>query len=270
MNKDRDFYSILGVDKSADARTIKKTYMKRTIEISSRNNQDEIQDLKDAYDVLSDQKKREIYDKYGEAGLNQMLFESTPNQNSDNEFIQKEECDESRKPAPVIVDVDFTLEQLFTGCTKKLKVSRTIIDHEDSKIFDINVKPGWKSGTKIMYPDDGNQYKNQLAQDLCFVIKEKAHDIWQRVEDDLITSETITLKQALCGFKIIKKGIDGNPVIFESQSVISPGDEIRVPQRGMPTKDDTRGDAILKVQILFPSKLDENQKELVVEALPDQ
>lgn len=67
----------------------------------------------------------------------------------------------------------------------KMKISRTIADAigktmpvED--IRTIEVKPGWKKGTKITFPEKGNEQPNLLAADLVFVIEERANDAVKR------------------------------------------------------------------------------------------
>ena len=67
------FYKILGVDKSADFNTIKKAYFKlaRTHHPDRGGDKEKFQEIQGAYEVLSDREKRELYDKYGEEGVNE-------------------------------------------------------------------------------------------------------------------------------------------------------------------------------------------------------
>jgi len=48
------------------------------------------------------------------------------------------------------------------------------------------VKPGWKKGTKITFPEKGNEQPNLVAADLVFVIDERANDVFKRDGNDLI------------------------------------------------------------------------------------
>lgn len=78
MANKRDYYEVLGVDKSADKDTIKKAYRKLAVKYHPDRNpgdkeaEDKFKEATEAYEVLSDEQKRPIYDQYGFAGLEGM------------------------------------------------------------------------------------------------------------------------------------------------------------------------------------------------------
>ncbi len=71
----RDFYEILGVAKNASDEEIKKAYRKLAMKYhpdrnpDSKGSEDKFKEAKEAYEMLSDQQKRDAYDRYGHAGV---------------------------------------------------------------------------------------------------------------------------------------------------------------------------------------------------------
>ena len=71
----RDFYEILGVSKTASAEEIKKAYRKKAIEFHPDKNpgdkvsEEKFKEAAEAYEVLSDDQKRQRYDQFGHAGV---------------------------------------------------------------------------------------------------------------------------------------------------------------------------------------------------------
>ncbi|XP_012448507.1 uncharacterized protein LOC105771628 [Gossypium raimondii] len=80
---------------------------------------------------------------------------------------------------------------------------------QESKILTIDVKPGWKKGTKITFPDKGNKQPNQLLADLVFVIDEKPYNLYKRDGNDLIVNKRVSLAEALGGTTINLTTLDG-------------------------------------------------------------
>ncbi|EGN98827.1 hypothetical protein SERLA73DRAFT_181494 [Serpula lacrymans var. lacrymans S7.3] len=163
-----------------------------------------------------------------------------------------------------------SLEDLFSGATKHLKVGRRLLNGQtEDKVLEIQVLPGWKSGTKIRFPRAGNEQPNGEAQDLVFVVEEKPHDVFTRNGNDLVCRPKISLVDALTspGGKRTVEMLDGRKlqVPLPASGIIKPGQETTVSNEGMPIRKEgnakKRGDLIVKWDVVFPDRLTQSQKD---------
>ena len=75
MAEKRDYYEVLGVEKTASAEEIKKAYRKKAIQYHPDKNpgdkeaEEKFKEAAEAYEVLSDPQKRQRYDQFGMAGM---------------------------------------------------------------------------------------------------------------------------------------------------------------------------------------------------------
>jgi len=130
------------------------------------------------------------------------------------------------------------------------------------EILTIEIKPGWKKGTKITFPEKGNEQLNVLPADLVFVIDEKPHSTFTRDGNDLVFTQTIPLVEALTGYTVRLTTLDGRSLTIPINNVIHPDYEEVVPKEGMPIPKDPskRGNLRIKFKIKFPTRLTDEQK----------
>jgi len=146
-----DFYKILGVDKNSSNDDIKKAYRKLALKHHpDRNpeNKDEsekkIKEIGEAYEVLSDTKKRDIYNKFGAEGLKNMtgpgggspfdLFESMFSMGDpfssfggfSGGFPGARVHKRITKNKPTLIPIDLTLKEVFNGGDKEISVDINI------------------------------------------------------------------------------------------------------------------------------------------------
>lgn len=126
----------------------------------------------------------------------------------------------------------------------------------------IDIKPGWKKGTKITFPERGHQQPNVTPADVIFIIDEKPHPIYKRDGNDLVVHRRISLVDALTGTTIQLTFLDGRTLTIPVNDVVKPGFEMVVPKEGMPISRDpgNKGNLRLKFDVKFPSRLTSEQK----------
>ncbi|XP_022723482.1 dnaJ homolog subfamily B member 13-like [Durio zibethinus] len=172
-----------------------------------------------------------------------------------------------RKAPPIEKTLPCSLEELYKGTTKKMKISREIADASGKtlpvdEILTIDIKPGWKKGTKITFPEKGNEQPNVVPADLVFIIDEKPHSTFTREGNDLVVSQKISLAEALTGYTVHLTTLDGRSLTIPVTNVIHPNYEEVVPREGMPIPKDPskRGNLRIKFNIKFPMRLTAEQK----------
>lgn len=333
-----DYYKILGVSRNAKPNEIKKAYHQLALKYHPDKNNDnreeaerKFKEVSEAYDVLSDEKKKKIYDLYGEEGLKGGVpedgagpggagmhfsggmpggmhgatyhFSNTDAFNIFNQFFGSSDPfaggeafggggpglhrvfrgyggpdgfasgfgTPQSSPAYDVPPMEYTfactLEEIYTGCTKKFNVSRNTPSGPEKKMFEVKVLPGYKKGTKIRFEREGGRvegYPPNVLADMVFILDERPHPRFERRNADLYTTLHINLKQALLGSTVSVKGIDGQPISLPLTGVSRNGRKLRVSGSGMPDrKTGRRGDLYVTIEVDMPESLTEDTKRLV-------
>ncbi|CAN1240464.1 DnaJ homolog subfamily B member 13 [Linum grandiflorum] len=203
------------------------------------------------------------------------VFSRNPSERSTTPIMFSNSTGRKVKPPPVQKNLDCTLEELFYGCTKKVKVTRDVLTDrqivQEEEILSIEVKPGWRKGTKITFEGMGNERPGAEPADVTFVIAEKRHSLFRREGDDLEIAVEIPLVQALtgCDISIPLMSETGETMNLMIQDVIYPGYKKVIPGQGMPKSKHINMRGNLKVTFLveFPDELTEEQRSQVVSIL---
>ncbi|XP_054780192.1 uncharacterized protein LOC129287931 isoform X2 [Prosopis cineraria] len=172
-----------------------------------------------------------------------------------------------RKGAAIVRTLLCSLKDLYKGTRKKMKISRDVVDANGQpipvqEILPIEIKPGWKKGTKITFPEKGNEQRGLMPADLIFIIDEKPHSVFRRDNNDLISTQGISLVEALTGYVAQLTTLDGRNLTIPINSIMSPSYEEVVEGEGMPIPKDPskKGNLRIKFNIKFPSRMSSKQK----------
>lgn len=165
--------------------------------------------------------------------------------------------------------LNLSLEELYTGTSKRLKVTRKILDGASGKqvpvqeVLQIDVKAGWKSGTKVTFQGKGDELPGQPPADLVFIINEQKHPRLTRQGDNLLVVARIPLVQALTGGTYVVEHLDKRKVPVTWTEVINPGSQRIISGEGMPMskRPGQKGDLIVRFDVIFPTSLDEYKKQ---------
>lgn len=355
----KNYYSILGLSKGASDDEIKKAYRKLALKYhpdknKSREAEEKFKEVAEAYEILSDKKKRDVFDKYGEEGLKgggggpggfsaggtggeftgfhgdpratfaQFFGQSSPFQAffdfpgggrggpagfqfGMDEDMDTEDLFSMGGPRPggpggafrsqsfnihggspnkggggksqdsaIEHDLYVTLEDIVRGCTKKMKISRKVMQpdgtsRKEDKVLTINVKPGWKAGTKITFQKEGDQGKGKIPADIVFIIRDKPHPLFKREGSDLRYSAKVTLREALTGCALTIPTLTGDKVPLSMKNeVLKPSTVKKIPGQGLPFPKEPhkRGDLLVSFDIKFPDALNQNTKDILADLLP--
>ncbi|KAF1981287.1 HSP40/DnaJ peptide-binding protein, partial [Aulographum hederae CBS 113979] len=172
------------------------------------------------------------------------------------------------RPLPI------TLDEVFTGTTKRLKVKRQTYDRRTKEYgsetctLDVPIKRGLKPGSKIKFTNVGDQ-SEKGTQDIHFILKEERHPLFTRDGLDLHATISIDLLESLCGWSRKLTAIDGRTLHVSSDGPSGPGWTLRFAGLGLPsTRDSQRmGNLIVGVAVQYPSQLSSRKKDILRQVL---
>lgn len=297
MATKRDFYEVLGVSKSASADEIKKAYRKLALEWHPDRNKspqahDKFKEINEAYEVLSDPKKKQMFDQYGVGAFQPGMGGGAAGQGPFGGGFQQgpftyyySTGGGAGSGNPFSADgggFDFSdpfdiFEQFFGGgfggrsSTRRQHPAYEItIDFKDavhgaSKEIHIPKGQAGEGSVKktIKIPAGVDTGSRIRFDDFDIVMEVRPDRQYHREGDDLVVEQEITFTQAALGAVVDVPTIDG-PVKIRIQPGTQPGTLIRLHGKGVPhVRGNGRGDEYVKIQLKIPTHLNHHQKEIL-------
>ncbi len=249
------YYTLLKVERDATPEQINTSYKK----IAARTHPDkhmtkpereqlaisaQFVKLREAAELLLDAEKRSEYDSFGceQWTKGSVYYPFNPCDMSTvyryTEFVQKPRP----KTAPRTYEVAFKLSDLYYGRIKNINIKRKLfvdgvqVDSPLPVPIQMDILPGYKSGTAMTFYGAGDETRPNSFADIRFEIKEIPHEVFERDGDTLTTTLDISAKEGLFGFTRIIKAINGEDVMVSTKDLSITGREFRFPGFGMPIR----------------------------------
>jgi curved DNA-binding protein len=294
----RDYYKILGVPRGSGADDIKSAYRKLAMQYHPDRNpgnkqaEDRFKEINEAYQVLSDTKKRSRYDQLGESysqwqqngapgnynwgqwssggpGVQEVNLNDLFGNGTFSDFFrsffggavggQPLRGRAPRGGASVQQPVSISLKEAFTGTRRTVQTGKRRVD--------VNIPPGVRTGTKVRVTGAGPVRQDGSPSDLYLMMEVAEDPLFERDGDDLHTQATIDVFKALLGGEAEVKTLSGK-VVLTIPAGTQPEQVFRVAGRGMPVvkRPQAAGDLYVHLKVQIPRQLNAKQRSLMAEA----
>merc|ERR1719283_153265 len=173
-------------------------------------------------------------------------------------------------------DLPVSLEDIAKGVVKKMKISRRVYDENtgdnrvEEKVLQINVKPGWKAGTRVTFAKEGDRIPGKIPADIAFVIRDKPHQTFKREDSNIVYTHRLSLRESLCGSVVTVPLLSGQKRNINCMDeVIKPNTTKRIQGEGLPFPKEPhrKGDLIVKFDIQFPDRISQSSKDVLTDVL---
>jgi len=272
---EKDLYKILGVSKNDDATAVKKAYRKLAKDLhpdktkGDKKLEDRFKEVSEAYEVLSDDKKRAEYQEMREAfttgrmprggqqtqggGFSGSNFEDIFGGGSQNDIFSTLFGGGNRAPRKG--------QDLQTETTISFRDSifgREINLRVNDQTITTRTPAGIKDGGKIKLKGRGAPSQAGPG-DLFIIIHVTKHPVFTREGNNLAMTLPVTFAEAALGGDISVPTLSGEDVTVRLAPGTQNGKVLRVKGRGI-TKDYQTGDLLITVEVQVPQRLDGKAK----------
>jgi DnaJ-class molecular chaperone len=296
--KERTHYEVLGVQPTATKDELKRAFRKLSLKHhpDKGGSEEMFKEVNAAYKVLSSDAERRKYDM--EAKMKAARAQGIPvhpfppgaagfsgNPAHINAMFEKmyqmfgqqhQRGDRSGKPPAILTRVSVTLEEAYTGKSVPLEIERNLTDAmgmttKEKETVYVTVPPGVDNNEMIVLREKGHQTtpagtSDAVCGDVKIVIAVVNDTPFVRRGLDLYFRKTISLAEALCGFKFELKRFDRSFTVNNVGTVIQPGTRKVVAGLGM-QRGEHRGNLVIDFDIRFPTKVSGEAAERVKAAL---
>jgi curved DNA-binding protein len=288
----KDYYTLLGVSRTATEKEIKSAFRKLAREYHpdvNAGNDKKFKDLNEAYEVLSDATKRQRYDSLGANYRHGSQFEPPPGYDFGgmggfdfSQFSQGGQANgnfsdffdilfggqapssgrSSQRRSNPQLDIhhriEITLEDLYFQNSKALQLS---LPNGQTRSLSVKIPKGLKEGGKIKLKGEGNQ-QGPMQGDLILEVTVRPHPIYKIEGRHLVMELELPIPDLALGCEQNVTILDGQ-VLIKVPSRTEPGKKLRLKGKGLPgkTEQDT-GDLYVKLKGTFSQGHTEEERAL--------
>lgn len=294
-----DYYKTLGVSRNASADEIKKAFRKlaRKHHPDAGGDETKFKEINEAYEVLSDDKKRKLYDQYGTASENQIphgwsgvnmgdifggqggnfsswadilesirrgegAFGTNWDFNDFGGFGGNTRASRARKGQDVNVNLEVSFDEAFRGVEKR--VTLRIPGKQEPQNLTIKVPAGAVDGGRLRLKGMGAPGENGgAAGDLLVTTKIAPHPYYSRKGADVHVKLPINIAEAALGTSVVVPAPDGTKVRVKIPAGTQSGTVLTIKGKGAPQVKNKGANGNLKIDVSVevPSSLNEQQKQ---------
>ena len=271
---EKDFYKVLGVDKKASADEIKKKYRSLARDLHPDKTQgdsaleEKFKAVSEAYDILSDSKKRAEYDEarslferggfrapqggsYQGGDFSDIFGGGNPQDIFANLFGGAGMRRGPRKGQDLQTESTITFKESIYGTTLELKLS---LDGKNPQNITARVPAGVNDGAKIRVKGKGSPGEAGPG-DLFILLTVTPHPIFSRKGENLLLTLPVTFAEATLGADIKVPTLSGEDVTVRLAAGTPTGRVLRVKGRGV-QKGATTGDLLVTVDVQVPRRVE--------------
>lgn len=256
----KDYYSILGVSRTATADEIKRAYRK----LASQHHPDKggdtgkFQEIEEAYRVLSDPQQRAAHDNPQPQGFpGGFNFHSQPFDfnNIFNMFGTQFHPQQGRaRPAQARMSLWIQLSDVAAGGRKTVSVGTAA----GSQMIEIEIPRGIEDGGTVVYPG--------LAPggvDLAVTFRIHPNPRWNRDGFNLYTDQKVSVWTLIAGGDITVRDILNRELEVHVPPMTQPGQILRCRGRGLPDRANNPGDMMIRLQAEIPRDIPQDLLALI-------
>ena len=281
----KDYYKILELKTNkVSSEQIKNAYrlaVKKNhpdLNVQDKLAEEKIKDINEAYKVLSENTSKRKYDRIWlrnnmKVRQQQYKEESKKNNTSFGDFfnmffgtnkntVPKKTNKPEKNPIKgenIETSIDVDIEEVFYGLDKKISL-RTV--DGKLKVFTVSIPAGLRDGEKIRLLGQGKQgIDGGKNGDLFIKVNIKDSDKFKLKGNDLYTNLYLTPWEAALGTRTTVYSIDEGTVVYIPEG-IETGEVLKISGKGYKDGKGGRGDLVVKVNIMVPKKLSQEEKKL--------